>query len=96
MKYTVFVDDNYHYMDKEARTKHGKFETLDAAVDAAKKIVDDGLLYDCEPGMSASALYSRYTMFGEDPWVAGADTMPFSAWEYARARCAIICGDGGK
>jgi hypothetical protein len=91
MKYTVFVDDNYHYMDKEARTTHGEFETLEAAVDAAKKIVDDGLLHNYRPGMSAEALYGQYTMFGDDPWIAGAETKPFSAWEYAQARCEIMC-----
>jgi hypothetical protein len=71
MIYKVFVDDNYHYMDKDRRYTHGEFETLEAAVEAAKKIVDDGLLSDYQAGMSASTLYSRYTMFGEDPWVSG-------------------------
>ena len=94
MKYSVFVDDNYHYMDKEARTTHGEFETLEAAVEAAKRIVNDGLLYDYEPGMSASLLYTRYTMFGDDPWVSGAETTPFSAWDYAKARCEIMCAAG--
>jgi hypothetical protein len=89
--YTVFVDDNYHYMDKDKRYTHGEFATLEAAVEAAKKIVDDGLLHDYEPGMSASTLYSRYKMFGEDPWVSGPEDSPLSAWKYAEARCEIIC-----
>jgi hypothetical protein len=91
MKYTVFVDDNYHYMDEAARYIHGEFETLEAAVDAAKKIVDDNLLQYCEPGMSAELLYGQYTMFGNDPWISGAEDKPFSAWEYAKARCEIMC-----
>jgi hypothetical protein len=91
MTYTVFVDDNFHYMDKGARTTHGEFETLEAAIEAAKEIVDDGLLHDYEPGMSASALYTRYTMFGDDPWISGPGETPFSAWEYAKGRCEIIC-----
>ena len=37
MTYTVFVDDNFHYMDKDERYTHGLFETLEAAVEAAKK-----------------------------------------------------------
>jgi len=93
--YTVFVDDNYHYMDKEARYTHGEFETLEVAVEAAKKIVDDDLLQYYEPGMSASDLYGRYKMFGNDPWVSGAKEIPFSAWDYAKARCEIICGASG-
>jgi len=91
MTFTVLVDDNYHYMDKNKRYTHGEFETLEAAVEAAKKIVDDGLLHDYEPGMNASMLYMRYTMFGEDPWVAGPGDSAFSGWEYAKARCEIIC-----
>jgi hypothetical protein len=91
MTYTVIVDDNYHYMDKDKRYTHGEFETLEAAVEAAKRIVDDGLLNDYEPGMSASTLYTRYKMFGEDPWVSGSGDSHFSAWKYAEARCKIIC-----
>ena len=92
MTYKVYVDDNYHYQDKDRRYTHGEFDTLQAAVEAAKKIVDDGLLGDYRPGMSASELYDRYTMFGEDPWVSGPGTKDFSAWEYAKSRCEILCG----
>lgn len=91
MIYKVFVDDNYHYMDKDKRYTHGEFETLEAAVEAAKKIVDDGLLSDYQAGMSASTLYSQYTMFGEDPWISGPGQSDFSAWEYAKSRCEILC-----
>ena len=34
------VDDNYHYMDESERYQHGEFATLDAAIEAARKIVD--------------------------------------------------------
>jgi hypothetical protein len=91
MAYKVFVDDNYHYMDKDKRYTLGEFETLEAAVEAAKGIVDDGVLNDYEPGMSASTLYGRYKMFGEDPWVSGPGDSHFSAWKYAEACCEIIC-----
>jgi hypothetical protein len=96
MTYTVFVDDNFHYMDKDERYAHGEFETLEAAVDAAKKIVDDDLLHHYEPGMTPNDLYGRYKMFGEDPWVSGAMEIPFSAWDYAKARCEIICSATGR
>jgi len=84
-----------HLIDKDKRYTHGEFETLEAAVEAAKKIIDDGLLNDYEPGMSASTLYSRYKMFGEDPWVSGPGDSHFSAWKYAEARCEIICAGTG-
>ena len=42
--------------------------------------------------MSAEALYSSYTSFGEDPFIAGHDPRTtFSAWDYAKARCAELC-----
>jgi hypothetical protein len=89
--YTVFIDDNFHYMDKEARVRHGEFETLEAAVAACRAIVDGCLETNYEPGMSAEALYSAYKMFGEDPWVSGSGNVGFSAWTYAKERCGEVC-----
>ena len=91
MTYTVFVDDNYHYMDKDARYTHGQFDTLEAAVSAAKEIVDDELVSNYRPGMSAADLYRRYQMFGKDTWIAGPGDNDFSAWKYAEQGCATIC-----
>lgn len=97
MTYTVIVDDNFHYMDESERYERGKFETLEAAVEACRKIVDRCLGEDYAPGMTAETLWMRYTMFGDDPWIAGGDggTKHFSAWDYARERAAEICS-GGK
>ncbi len=91
MRYTVRVDDNYDYMDTDVRYTHGEFETLEGALKAAQKIVDDYLLSAYTTGMSAEALYQSYTSFGEDPWIVGPVDAKFSAWEYAKARCAVIC-----
>ena len=91
MIYKVLVDDNYHYMDKEARYTHGEFETLGAAVTSAKEIVDDFLLCAYEPGMSADSLYTKYTSFGDDPWISDPSDSGFSAWVYAKTRCETIC-----
>jgi hypothetical protein len=95
MTYNVFVDDNYHHGDEDARYRLGEFETIDAAVEACRKIVDRCLEEDYQPDMTAEALWSRYTMFGDDPYIVGEDPLPFSAWDYARTRAADICG-GGK
>lgn len=107
MKFQVLIDDNYHYMDESERITHGEFETLEAAIEACKKIVNDCLGHGYTPGMSAQELNAYYTMFGEDPWVkvikdpseATAEnpsaSVPsgvlFSAWTYARQRCDEIC-----
>lgn len=92
MKYTVCVDDNFHYMDEEERYSLGEFETLEAAIDACKNNVDDFLLEHYKPRMSADDLCSGYKMFGEDPFIVGAETpVPFSAWGYAEKRSTEIC-----
>ena len=93
MKYTVFVDDNFHYMDKDERYKLGEFDSADEAVAAAKKIVDEFLESNHKPGQSAEELLATYKSFGEDPWISGGDPRcKFSAWDYAELRCREICG----
>ena len=89
----VFVDDNFHYTDEDERYQLGEFATLEAAMAACKKIVDDFLLENYKPGMTTEALYRQYTSFGEDPWIVGQedDRKPFSAWTYAEQRCREIC-----
>ncbi len=88
-KWTVYVDDNFHYMDEDKRYCLGNFDSLDAAVAACRKIVDD-FLQD-NPAKTADELYDQFTSFGEDPWIKdpspAPDTPPFSAWDYARKRC---------
>lgn len=93
MSFRVLVDDNFHYMDADARTTLGDFETLEAAIAAAKTLVDDWLASGYQPGMSADKLYQDYTLFGEDPFIVGPGLsgVPFSAWNYARERCAALC-----
>tara|TARA_B100000378_G_scaffold278887_1_gene284143 strand:- start:1619 stop:1879 length:261 start_codon:yes stop_codon:yes gene_type:complete len=67
------------------------FGSLDAAIAECKRIVDDYLASAYEPGMSAEALYRSYTMFGDDPYIiTDEEGVPFSAWEYAKARASEI------
>lgn len=96
-KITVKVDDNYHYQDQDHRYTLGEFDDLAAAVAACQRIVDRYLAQAFEPGMTAGALYRSYTSFGEDPFIVGVDgDLPFSAWEYAMARCAELCNGGPR
>ena len=96
MGYRVEVDDNYHYQDADERYGAGEFETLDEAVAACRRMVDESLRHLHESGMSAEELWQRYTMFGEDPFVVGGkEPVPFSAWTYAKERCSAICGTVG-
>jgi hypothetical protein len=92
MTYKVLIDDNFHYMEEDARIAHGEFETLEGAIEACRSIVDRCLEDAYTPGMSAEELYKAYVAFGEDPWISGCEGRPFSAWDYAKQRCAEICG----
>jgi hypothetical protein len=87
--WTVYVDDNFHYMDVDERYCLGAFDSLDAAVAACRNIVDE-FLQDYL-GKAADELYQQYVLFGPDPWIKGpfpASGNPrFSAWVYARQRC---------
>jgi hypothetical protein len=96
MTYKVFVDDNYHYMDESERHELGDFSTLDAAIAASKKIVDEYLRSAYQPGMSAPDLYRSYVSFGKDPFIVAAASnetkVLFSAWDYAKCQCDELCG----
>ena len=92
-KYKVFVDDNFHYHDEDERYLAGEYETEEEALSAARRIVDDFLQDAYRPGMTAEVLYDCYVSFGEDPFIVPAgEKMHFSAWEYAKARSADVCG----
>ncbi|MEO7650176.1 MAG: hypothetical protein ABIZ80_06890 [Bryobacteraceae bacterium] len=93
-RYTVFVDDNFHYMDESERYRHGEFDDCKSAIAACKRIVDE-FLATCDPGLTAGEMYSTYTGFGEDPWIASNDpNCRFSAWAYAEERCRGLAGKG--
>jgi hypothetical protein len=92
MSYTLYVDDNFHYMDEEERYKAGEFESLADAVAKAKQIVDEFLAAAYKEGMTDEELHHQYVSFGEDPFIVGGPpASDFSAWDYARQRCQEIC-----
>lgn len=97
MTFKVFVDDNFHYRDEEERYELGEFATAEDAIRAAQRIVDEYLADAYRPGMTADVLFRSYTSFGEDPFIVAPSTekVDFSAWSYARQRCAELCGQGG-
>ena len=95
MKYTIHVDDNFHYMDEDERYTLGEFDTAEAAIAAARDIVDQYLQSAYKPGISARELYDSYVTFGEDPWISTDDgDCKFSAWDYAKQRAVQMCGGG--
>ena len=93
-KYEVYVDDNFHFMDENERYKLGDFRTCEEAIAACMKIVDEFLEKGYKRGMSFKELYGGYTGWGEDPFIISEDkTCSFSAWDYAKKRCAELCSE---
>ena len=92
MKYEVYVDDNFHYMDESHRYKLGEYNTLEKAIDACKKIIDEFLRENYKSGMTSDELSAQYVLYGEDPFIIGADEgIPFRARDYARVKAEEIC-----
>ena len=73
MKFTVFVADNFHYMDESERHKHGEYESADAAVAAAQEIGNRSLRELHTWSMGAEELTKQYCFFGEDPYIFPSD-----------------------
>ncbi len=92
--FTVVVADNFHYMDESEYYEHGTFESLEAAIEAAKEIVDAFLASAMKPGITAEQLYEQFAHFGDDPFIRGGKQggVPFSARDYARRRCTEMAG----
>lgn len=88
--YSVYVDDNYHFTDEEARYKLADFATLDEAIAACKRMVDQFLKVEVSLDATAAERYEQYTGFGPDPFIVTDDPSAghpaFSAWSYAKER----------
>lgn len=89
-KYIVYVDDNFHFMDDSERYCAGEFDKPDDALAKCIEIVESSLQDSAGIEKSADALYSSYTMFGEDPFIIGPTNIEFSAWDYAKKRSEEI------
>ena len=98
-RYSVMIDDNFHYMDVGERYHFRTFPTAEEAVAACRNIVDDWLASHYESGMTAEKLYDLHVSFGEDPFIAPTDhanavdkeSWSFGAWEYAQKRAKLLC-----
>jgi hypothetical protein len=80
-RYTVMVDDNFHYMDEEHRYKHREFSTYEKAVAACKKIVDEELRDMLKQGVKLEELSATWALYGTDPYIVGGSSR-FSARDY--------------
>jgi hypothetical protein len=90
--FTVYVDDNYHYLDPAERYMLGEFSTAAEAVAAAQKLVDAFLHAHHTPTLTAEQLLEGYQQYGVDSFIV--PSVSFSAWDYAARRCRELCGAG--
>lgn len=94
--YIVYVDDNFHYMDKSERYKKGEYGTEQEAVDICKKIVQEFMNHEISNAKSAEELRERWVMFGDDPFIkcTGESRISrlFSAADYAKEIVEEIFG----
>lgn len=83
--WTVWVRDNFHYMDEDETWKRGEYENYDLALSTCKQMVDQ-CLYEYLPNCKTSdELYRYYQSFGDDPYIIPDDpNNRFSAWSYAQ------------
>ena len=69
--------------------------SLEKAIDACKKIVDEFLIENYKHGMTSVELSAQYALYGEDPFIIGVDEgIPFRAREYASVKAEEICQSG--
>jgi hypothetical protein len=90
--FTVFVADNFHYLDQDSTYKLGAYPTWAEAEAAARRLVDGCLEEGFRPGITPEVLYEGYVAFGDDPYIVpNPPGETFSAWDYAKQRCAEMC-----
>jgi len=91
-KYKVFVDDNYHYGDEGERYETASYKSLQEAINQCEEITIKSLTDLYEHGITADDLKAQWSMFGEDPFIRGADiSVPFSARKFISTEiCQII------
>jgi hypothetical protein len=90
--FTVQVDDNFHFMDKDERWTAGTYGSLREALDKCLQMVGQDLLQGYRTDITATDLYESYTMMGNDPFITGSMQTVFSAWKYAEELAEFLAG----
>lgn len=99
---TFFVEGLSRVHGSEGQVRHvGEYETLDDAIAAAKRMIDEFLGRQFEPGMSPKVLFSVYQNLGEFPVIFRDDdrtynVRAFNHFGYAMTRCNEMCGGKKK
>jgi len=93
LKYHLRIYENSHYMDEDEAYNFGTFDTYDAAVVDAQRIVQDFFDDSLNNEVKVEDLLTQYLLFGQDPIILpiGKDIPPFSARSYAEKLYKTIC-----
>src|SRR5687767_14905910 len=87
MPIQVCIEEFSRFNEEGARRPVTSHESRVQALEAAKALVDSGLLELWTPGMAPEHLLTQWTVFGEDVYLVPDDgPTRFSAMEYARMR----------
>jgi hypothetical protein len=95
---SYFVDSMVRIKDTGAPPQRlGVYSTSDEAYAASRRSIDDFLVREYRPGMTAQFLFRRYRERGAVPFIFGDANAPsnlpsFNPIKYALERCAEICG----
>lgn len=81
-RYKVFVDDNFHH-GQDVRYESGSYDSLEEAIENCKELTIESLEHFYEAGISPEELSAQWALFGEDPYIVGAEgRVPFSARKF--------------
>lgn len=74
----------------------GEFRTRDEAYAASRRSIDEFLLRELKPGMSAKTLFERFREYAAVPFIFGdenenSDLLNFNPIKYALTRCEEMC-----
>lgn len=73
MKYHLRVYDNFHYNDESEAYDQGLYNSYDHALEAAKGVVDEFLIFNWRKGMLSNDLHVLFLMYGDDPIIVPND-----------------------
>lgn len=89
---------NKNLEPKDQVRRIGEFESVEEAIAAAKRTIDDFLGRAFKPGTNAKALFTRYQEEGEYPFIFRTEDRTisvrgFSHAQYAMSRAIELCGE---
>lgn len=94
--YRVEVFDNFDHPGERCCGLEGEFDTAEAALAAARAVVDKSLDHSRKPGQSATEWYQVYSTSGDGVYLLGEPRVEFNPYYYAKERIEQITGERPK